>query len=132
MAAITWIRLQIYDTQRQIMVCLCSRTRSPTYIVLEHIPELRLQHSVCNICFHKGTKRLLYFKECVSIMLSNTTFNNISAMLWWSGPVLGGAESNAVKHAECCCVYLNSRELITPTWDLLSARYNWEELVQMA
>jgi len=65
-------------------------------------------------------------------MLSNTTFNNISAMLWWSGQVLGGAESNAVKHAVCCSVYLNSRELITPTWDLLSVRYNWEELAQMA
>jgi hypothetical protein len=131
MAAITLIILQIYDTQRQIMVCLCSRTRSPTYIVLEHILELRLQHDVCYICFHKGTKRLLFFKEHVTIMLSNTTFNNISAMLWWSGPVLVGAESNAVKYAVCCCVYLNSRELITPTCDLLSVRYNWVELVQM-
>ena len=111
---------------------ICFRTRSPTYIVLEHIPELRLQHGVCYICFHKGTKRLLFFKEHVKIMLSNATFNNISAMFWWSGPVLGGAEFNAVNHAVCCCVYLNSRELITPTWDLLSARYNWEELVQMA
>ena len=64
-------------------------------------------------------------------MLSNTTFNNISAMFWWSGPVIGGAESNAVKHAVCCCVYLNSQEKITPKWDLLSARYNWKELVQM-
>ena len=88
MAAITLIRLQIYDTQRQIMVCLCSRTRSPTYIVLEHVPERRLQHGVCYICFHKVTKRLLFFKEHVRIMLSNTTFNNISSMLWWSGSVL--------------------------------------------
>ena len=111
---------------------ICFRTRSLTYIVLEHIPELRLQHGVCYICFHKGTKRLLFFKKHVRIMLSNATFNNISAMFWWSGPVLGGAEFNAVKHAVCCCVYLNSRELIIPTWDLLSARYNWEELVQMA
>ena len=112
---------------------ICFRTRSPTYIVLEHIPELRLQHGVCYICFHKGTKRLLLFKEHVRIMLSNATFNNISAMLWCSGTVLRGVESNAVRHAMCCCVYLNSRELIiTPTWDLLSARYNWEELVQMA
>jgi hypothetical protein len=131
-AAKTLINVQIYDTQRQIMICLCSRTRSPTYIVLEHIPEPRLQHGVCYICFQKGTNRLLYFKECVSIMLSNTTINNISAMLWCSGPVLWGVESNAVKHAVCCCVYLNSRELITPTWDILSVRYNWGELVQMA
>ena len=104
---------------------ICFRTRSPTYIVLEHVSERRLQHGVCYICFHKVTKLLLFFKEHVRIMLSNTTFNNISAMLWCSGPVLGGAESNAVKHTVCCCVYLNSRELITPTLDLLSARYNW-------
>jgi hypothetical protein len=67
------------------------------------ISRLR-EHSVCYICFPKGAKRHLFFKECVSIVLSNTTFNNISAMLWWSGQVLGGAESNAVKHAVCCSV----------------------------
>ena len=111
---------------------ICFRTRSPTYIVLKHIPELRLQHGVCYICFHKGTKRLFFLKEHVRIMLSNATFNNISAMFWWSGPVLGGAEFDVVTHAVCCCMYLNSRVLITPTWDILSARYNWEELVQMA
>ena len=36
-------------------------------------------------------------------MLSNTTFNTISAMFWWSEPVLGGAESNAVKHIVLLC-----------------------------
>jgi hypothetical protein len=41
-------------------------------------------------------------------MLSNTTFNNISSMLWWSGPFLGGAESNEVKYTVCSYVYLHS------------------------
>jgi hypothetical protein len=105
MAAITLIILQIYDTQRQIMVCLCSRTRSPTYIVLEHILELRLQHDVCYICFHKGTKRLLFFKEHVTIMLSNTTFNNISAISY-ALVVRAGLSRCGVQCSKICSVLL--------------------------
>jgi hypothetical protein len=74
------------------------------HTVLEHIPELRLQHGVRYICFHKVTKRLLSLRSMLGLCCRRgrgLMIVGFTTIYLQSVPITTNAVSSYDAHARC-------------------------------